>query len=252
MGVFVALKNGFVTILKNLKLWVLLVVISIVVMVLSIPFLQLILGPDVFKPGFTPLPATPGQLPKINWAAFIPFMIIGLLLQVFINAGSLGSIRDIVRTGSLNLSNFVTHAKKFFARILIFGIVMILIMLLIGVVFSFLAAIAGAVGKAVAPIGVLLGVLLIICGLGVLVLVGTYGSIGPAVIVSEDRGIGDGLTTAYSFLKKKLWSSIGLAVLLWIIIAVVGLINNTITRQNISPGLLFPIQLLFNFVNILG
>lgn len=245
MKILDAVKTGFTSIAKNIKLWILLAVISLVLMVVSIPILVAIFGQAVPQPGVTP---TPEQMANVRWGLFIPFVLVMVLLQTFINAGVVASVKDIIKNAGLNLSKFVTYAKKYFLRILSFGLIMLLAILALSVVFGFLGAIVGAIGNAVGALGAILGFLLAVLGLAVLIFVVIYGSFGPVVIVAEDKSVVKSLKAVLDFMKPRLLKTAGLAAILWIIFIVVAMINNFLTFQ--GGGVALVAQIITNVINI--
>ncbi|MFC1576415.1 hypothetical protein ACFL3J_01950 [Candidatus Omnitrophota bacterium] len=212
MGVFQAVASGFSTAAKSIKLWLLLVIISFVIMAVSIPIIIATFGPNAFQAGGAgPSPADvgPGGI-----AIFVIMIIVAIVVQVFLNAGTVGTLKDTVKSGSLNLGGFVANAKKLFVKFLIFGIVMFLIMALAMVVFILLGGVIGAIGNQVNILGIVLGLILFVIFAAVAVLLGSYGSLGPIVIAAEDKGLGEAMSKALAFLKANFWKVLGLLIVL--------------------------------------
>ena len=244
MGILQALKNGFGAISKNIKLLALMIVISIVIMVISIPMVIAVFGQAVFQPGVQP---TPEQMRNVNWALFVPFILLMILIQTFVNAGVVGSIKDIIKTNSFNLGNFLTHAKSLFVRFILFTVLVLIIMLVAGVVMTLIGAIIGAIGNAVAIIGAILGILLALLAIVVFVFLGIFGSLGPVVIAAEDTGTVAAMGKAVAFIKANKVKVVGLSVILWIGFVLIAIINNI--SAAFGP-LAIVIQIVMSVVNI--
>jgi len=211
MGVFEAIKNGFSVARKNLKLWLLLVVISFVLMAVSVPIAMAVLGPEAFQPGAAaPTPTDLGLGGGIVFGAMVIAMV---LVQIFVNAGTVGCIKNAVKTGSLNLANFVENAKKFFVRFFLFSIAMLIIMAIIFIALLLIGGLAGIIGNKVAILGGLLGIITFVAFVAAAICAGLYGAMGPIVIAAEDKSLIESMTKCLDFVKEKLWKIIALGLM---------------------------------------
>lgn len=246
MGVIQAIINGFTLVAKNFKLWGLMAVIAIGLMIITIPAITAIFGSAAgLQPGIAP---TPEDMAGINWFLLILFVIVMALVQTFINAGAVASIRDIIKTDTLNLGNFLPYAKKFFVRFILFGLVLVLIMLGIGLILALLMMIVGLIGNAVTFLGVVLGAVLFIAVLAVLILIGVCGTFGTVIIVCDDVGVIKALGKAVDFVKGKLWKAVGLLLILVVIMIILSWINNALAAQGGPTGMLS--QVIIGLINI--
>jgi len=236
MGVFQAIKSGFTVIANNLKLWVLYIGISVVLALITIPLVIAAFGGlSVFQPGFEP---SPEFWSNINWSLFIVVIIVSVILQTFINAGITGVIRDIVKTNSLNLNDFIKHGKSFFMRFLMFGLLMLGIALLFFIALMLIGTLVGLIGNAVGALGALLGIVLFIVFVVVVILLAVYGSIVPIAIVAEDKNVFESMGLGLNFIKDRLGKTVSLTLTLMVIFLLVGAINNFLSAQGGAIALL--------------
>ena len=227
MGVFEAIGKGIGLVAKNPKLFLLMIVISVVLILAGIPLLIAIFGPATMQAGGGAA-LTAEQLSKINWGLFILFILVSTIAQIFVNSGLVGLIKDMVKTGGCKLGNMLGHAKKYFLNFLLFAVIMMLVVAVIVLIIAILGIIAGAIGSKIAAIGVILGIIAGIIALAALVLMGIYGSFGPVVIVSEDKKALEAIKSIAGFLKGKMWKSIGLGTSYWAILILITVVNNLI------------------------
>jgi len=242
MGVFQALQNGFISVAKNIKLWLFIVAINVVLMLISYPVMALVFGRAGFQPGVNP---TPEQMASVNWPVFVIFIILMALVQTFVNSGTVGCVKDIIKTGTLDLGKFVEYASRFFMRFLGFTVLLLLIMVGVGIIFALLGSLAGVLGNAAAFIGIIFGIILAVIGIAVFALLGIYGSVGPVVIVADDKNLMESLGAAFNFVKAKLGALLGLAALLWLMFFAVYFVNNILVAIGSTA---FVLQIVLSFI----
>ena len=250
MGIIEAIKNGFVSIAKNMKLWFLLLVISLIVVAIGMPLLVRVFGPDIVKFGNTNL--TPDQMSNlnINWLLFAVLMIFLFSIQTFVNSGILGSVKDIVKTNTVSLANFLGYCKKYFGRLILYILVMTVAVLILMLIAIVIFGLIGNLGKANLTLGIILGIIAGLISIFLLILVGMYGSLVPIVIAAEDKGLGQSLTVPFKFIKEKFWPTMGLSGLLWTIIVVLMLSTRVLLLFGTNTIILITEQVIASIINI--
>lgn len=238
MGVFEALAKGFTAVNKNLMLWLLLVGVGIIMIIIAIPMLLAIFGPAVFQMAAQQPGAEQTLPPSVNWPLFIVFIIISFFFQVFVNAGTVGCVNDIVKTNTLKIGQFLKLASKYFLRYIIFSLVMLIlaIVIMIGFVFSLGGAAVMGRGGSVAP-AILVGVISGLISLAFFAVIGLLGSIIPVSIVSDEAGVIAAFGNAFSLLKKKFFKTFGLGLCLWLIFLILTAINYMMSLAGPAAGL---------------
>ncbi len=222
MGVFNALKNGFSVAAKNLKLWGVLVVINVILFILAIISMVAIMGPAMVNPANA---ANPPQPTTSQIVGMIIVVIIGFLIQLFINAGVVGSVRDAVKAGAVKLGDFFKYANKYFVRFVLFSLLMLAVVIVFGIIAALIIGLISALAKSAAAVAAIIGIILGIVGLIILVILGLYGSLVPVIIVSEEKNVGGSISNAAKFLGKKFWATLGLALLYWIMFLLLAFVN---------------------------
>jgi len=243
MGVFNALKSGFSIAAKNLKLWGVLVVINVILFILAIISLVAIMGPSMVNPANV---ANPPQPTASQIVGMIIVVVIGFLLQLFVNAGVVGSIRDAVKAGSVKLGDFLKYANKYFVRFVLFSLLMLVVVIVFGVIAALLIGLMASLAKGVAAI---LGIILGIVGLVILVILGLYGSLVPVIIVSDEKKVGDSIRSAAGLLGKKLWATLGLALIYWIMFLLLAFVNYIANLAG-TAALSIASQIVVSLINI--
>ncbi len=110
MGVIEAIKKGFVVAAKGMSLVAVLFVFNLVGNLATLPF--------------TPAPGA-----AVTAQATLPLLIISLifiLISIFIQGGSLGLVRDIVKEGKMKLSAMAQYGAKYYARLFVLGLIILL------------------------------------------------------------------------------------------------------------------------------
>src|SRR4030042_1494082 len=123
MSIGEAIENGFSQSVKLLRVALIFFVLNVIMGLISLPMAG---TENAQKPGVAAL----------SFALSVVFFVIFIFLQ----GGTLGLARDILKRGSHNMSNFVMYGKKYYMRIL--GLLLIYILIAIAVVL--LLALAGS------------------------------------------------------------------------------------------------------------
>ena len=144
--------------------------------------------------------------------------LVFFLIAIFMQGGIIGCIKELVKTGSMNLASFIGNSGKYFLRML--GVVLITILILLGwglLFFGLLAAMLPALKTAL----LILGLFFIIVMLILLIL--------PAyALVGSDLGAMAAIRKGVSVTVSNLLQVIGILVILILIGIVVMFIASFI------------------------
>lgn len=147
-----------------------------------------------------------------------------ILFTIFMQAGSLGYVRERLKAGTANLSSFVSSGGKYYLRILVIG----LIVGAVAIVFVLLASLALALlgggqaeGKRLLnALSIALAATLVIAGLYFILLM----FLAPYIAVGEERKAIESLKKSISTVKANFLRVLGLFGLLIVIGFVFGLV----------------------------
>ena len=210
MSIVAAVKKGFGVAVQNLRLILVLIAFNVIFNLVSIPFA-----------GQPPLAMGTGLA-----IAALAFSVIFILASIFIQGGVLGSLRDAVKAGAVNLANFVKYGGKFYARLLGLGVVMFLLILVVGLIAALIVAVSAPIANPIVS-GIAAGLAIIIGALGIYMILLLF--LSPYALVSGDVGVVAALKSSMQFVRKNLLNVIGLVVLLILISLGIGLIVTLIT-----------------------
>ena len=193
MGIGEAIKKGFGTAQKSMPLVALLFVFGV-----AFSLANLFLTPKGADPNAAPSPA------------IVVLGIVLIFLSIYLQAGSLGFVREFLKTGQATLGQFASSGGKYYLRILVLGIV---VSLIIGV-FVLLAALAVAFLKGnVAALGVMLAIFFGALGIYFVVML----FLSPYAVVVDEQGVGASLKTSMRLVKKNILTLLGMSALLILI-----------------------------------
>ena len=200
MSIGESIKKGFAITKKSGSLIVLLLVFSFI-----FNLIQVFLAPATTDPATPPPPAL-----ILAGAIFI-------FLSIYFQSGSMGFVRDLIKTGSASLSNFRASAGKYYIRLLLLGIV---VSILIGV-FVLLAALSmGFLKDKLAPVGVILAIFFGALGIYFVILL----FLAPYAVVVDEKGVGESIKISTKLVKKNILVLLGLSLLLVLIGFGIGLV----------------------------
>ena len=216
MKIFQAIGSGISVTTRNLRLILWLTIFQVVSGVLT-----MVLAPGV---------ATVG--PEQNPFALIPWwfwiwVLIVLFVGVFFQSGVLTYLKEAARSGTSNWEQFLEGAKKFFLRILLFGLLFLVAIVIAAVLVVIISGMFGLIfgGGSEATGGTVAVIFSILLGLGIFV-----GSIflifSPMAIVVGDEKLFVGVMKSIQLVIKYFWRSLGLYVLL---VACIFLANLIVT-----------------------
>ncbi|MEA3328381.1 MAG: hypothetical protein U9Q08_01355 [Candidatus Omnitrophota bacterium] len=227
MGTKEAIKKGFMLAGKNWVLVGVLFLLNIFSNLIGLPLKSI-------KEGVSP------SLSESSLA--IGVIIIFLFLSIFVQAGLLGSVRDIIKKGSTRLNNLFSSGKKFFWRLLGLGM---LIGLIIGLLVIFCQ---GTLALADRVIG---NTILKSLGFFIYMILGIITACvsilffySPYVLVAEECGIIESVRKSVGFARKFLGSAMGTLALMMLMIigatVVVGilLVPVAVSQRQMIGGIL--------------
>ena len=246
MGILDALTSGFSIAAKNLKLWGILLVINVILLILVIIAIVGIIGPAVINA------TNAATIPQPTTSQIICIAVVVLiffLIQLFVNSGIVGCVRDIVKTGVANLGDLVKYANKYFVRFVLFAILMLAIVIIFSIIVTLIIGLLSLLAKSAAVTAIALGVIVAIVAAIILAIVGLYSSLVPVIIVSEERGVGGAINGATKLLGKKFWATLGLTVVYWIMFLSLVLINYASSLSGVA-AISAVSQIMVSFINI--
>ncbi|MFA5143542.1 MAG: hypothetical protein WC522_05190 [Candidatus Omnitrophota bacterium] len=123
-GVLEAIKRGFGIATKSLGLVLVLIIFNLIGNLTSMPF--------AVQPGQTP--------PPEMMVGAIIFTIVFILISIFIQGGALGLVRDTIKEGKMKLGSFISYGAKYYLKLLVLGILIVLIIGIVALVAALLIA----------------------------------------------------------------------------------------------------------------
>ncbi|MDD5422770.1 MAG: hypothetical protein WC592_07055 [Candidatus Omnitrophota bacterium] len=127
VGILEAIKKGFGLATKNIMLVAILFAFNLIGSLTSMPFA----APATAEAG-----AAAPQLP----VAAVIFSIVFILISIFFQGATIGLVRDAIKAGKMQLSNFVSYGMKYYLRLLVLGILIILIVAVVALVIGLIIA----------------------------------------------------------------------------------------------------------------
>ena len=204
MSIGESIQKGFSTTKKGMPLVGLLFVFGFIFNLVNV-----MMVPKTPEPNAAPSPA------------LIVFGVIFIFLSIFFQAGSMGFVRDLIKTGKASLGSFTSAGGKYYLRLLMLGIV---VSLIIGV-FVLLAALAVAFLKdKLAPIGVVLAIFFGALGLYFVVML----FLSPYAAVVDEKRVGESIKLSTKLVKKNILTLLGLSAILIVIGFGIGMLLGAI------------------------
>ena len=203
MGIGESVKKGFGAAKKSMSLVTLLFVFGFIFNLVTV-----FLGPKPPAPGAQPVPPSP---------ILIVAGVLFIFLSIFLQAGSMGYIRELIKTGSAKMSSFSASGGKYYVRLLLLGIV---VSLIIGI-FVLLAALGYTFLKeSMAPLGIAIAIFF--GALGIYFVIMFF--LSPYAAVVDEQGVGASLKLSMKLVKKNILTLLGLSAVLIVIGFGIGLV----------------------------
>ena len=209
MGVIEAIRKGFGVASKNMGLVLILFIFNLIWNLASIPFVG---------------PAATAR-PDLAAIAVI-ISIVFILMSIFVQSGALALVRDYVKHGKMALGSFAGYGLKYYIRLFLLGL---LIVLIIGVI-GMLAALIVFATTPLNNTAVTIIAAIIAIGIGV---VGVYYilllMLSPYTIVCDELGVIEGMKKSIKVVRRSLGRIILLLVLLILISMGLGFLVGLLT-----------------------
>ncbi|MBI3316115.1 MAG: hypothetical protein HYZ87_03985 [Candidatus Omnitrophica bacterium] len=215
MGIIESIKKGFSVARHSLDL---LVVLSLFSFVWNL--INLYIAPNLETPA-----------PPVQFSAGIVIAsILFILASIFMQAGSLGYIRDHVKSGSAALSGFTASGAKYYAPLFILGLIIAAIV----VAFVLVAALVTAFLNNV--IGVILAV--VIAGVGIYAALLLF--LAPYGVVARDHKAMVALKESIQLVRANILKILGIGAILILIGFAIGLVTGIVFGLlSAAQGLVF-------------
>lgn len=211
MKVLDAIKKGLDIASKNLNLVLIVFIFNAIWNIAVVPFTPE--TPTVLGAGVAMSPML-----GILSAVFI-------LASIFIQGGVLGSVRDAVKAGKAEVAKFVGYGKKFYLRLLMLALLIILIVAIFGFIVTMIVAASAPTQNGVL-IALTTVLALAIGAAGIFAILLLF--LSPYILVIEDLGVMDAVKASIEFTKKILVKILGLGALLILIGFGVGFVTGII------------------------
>jgi len=187
MGTLEVVKKGFTLSFKLVNIILIFFVFNVIIGLINMPV-------TTTNPGDAPPPVSP---------LAIASSIIFFFLFIFLQGGAMASVKDLIKTGTASLSNFMDYGKKYYLRIL--GLLLLYILIAVGVVLILALISAGVLllGDNVATRSIV-AVIVTVVAIGII----TFLVYPIYVVVVEDCGpieaLKKGIQTSKANFKKTL------------------------------------------------
>lgn len=194
-----AVKKGFGVATKNLGLVSILFVFNLIWNLASIP-----------------LAAATGagtQTPQLNIGVLL-FSILFILISIFVQSGSMGTVRDYIKEGRAKLAGFAAYGLKYYLRILSIGVIIMAIIVAVALIAALIvAATAPVKNTAITAVAAILAIIIGAIGLYFVVLL----MLSPYILVCDEAGVINSMKKSVATVRKALG---GVLLLLLVIILI--------------------------------
>jgi hypothetical protein len=156
-----------------------------------------------------------GTTPPTNQASVMAIIvgIVFVLISIFMQAGSMGYVRDRLKTGKANLSGFAAAGGKYYLRLLLIGF-------LISAVIGLFVLIGALLVTFLQTVGTVLAVILGIVGLYVVLLM----FLAPYGVVVDEKGAISSIKQSMRLVTQNILKVAGIGIILILIAFGFGLL----------------------------
>lgn len=207
MGVIEAIRKGFGVAAKSMSLIAVLFVFNLAGNLATLPF--------------TPAPGA-AALPQ----AAMPLLLISLVfivLSIFVQGGSLGLVRDVIKEGKMKLGVMLGYGTRYFVRLLTLGVIILLFTVIVALVSGLLIAITAPLNNAVITAIVVAAVIAVVLVAALYFFIPFI--LSPYAVVCDDLGAIDALKKGIAVGRRpfvKVFTLLALVILLVLIALGVG------------------------------
>ena len=199
MGIFESVKKGFSVAASSLP-----VVLALFVFGFAFNLVNLALIPQNLTPNTPPSPA------------MIAAGVVFVFLTIFMQAGSMGYVRDKIKQGNAAFSNFFSAGAKYYVKILLLSLI---IALVIGAFVLLAALVMAVLGQKMQYVA--MGIAIVIAAIGIYALFLLF--FAPYIAINEEKGIGASLSGSIRTVRANILKVVAISLLLILIGFVVGL-----------------------------
>ena len=200
MGIVESIKKGFSTAVSSLP-----VVLVLFVFGFIFNLINMTLAPQAQAPN------APPSIPMI--AAGVVF----ILLTVFMQAGSMGYVRDKIKQGSASFANFTGSASKYYVRILLLSLV---IALIIGAFVLLAALVVALLGQKAQYVAI--GIAIVIASIGIYTLILLF--FAPYIAIVNEQGVAASLKESVKVVRANILKVVSISLILIAIGFAIGLV----------------------------
>lgn len=216
MGIMEAIKKGFGIATRNFGLVLVLIGFNLIANLISIPLAR------------TAMPATPpaaGTVPPPAPGAII-FSLVFILVSILFQGGSLGLIRDAVKQGAIKIVDILSYGFKYYLRLLLLGILIVLIIAIAGISAALIVAATGPLNNT--AITVVASFFAIIIGALAVYLI-LLLMMSPYALVCDESGVIQSMKKSISVVRKNIWKVLGLLIVVILISLGIGFVVGLLT-----------------------
>lgn len=207
MGVIEAIKRGFGIASKGLGLMVVLFIFNLISNLAALPFTP--------APGATAAPEAALPLLAIS--------LVFIVISIFVQGGALGLIKDIIKEGSMKLAAMAQYGAKYFVRLLLLGILILLFVVIVALAAGIIIAVTAPLNNPVVT------AVAIVIAIGIAVVTGLYFFIpfilSPYAVICDEAGAIEALKKSIAIGRtpfSRVFSLLALTILLILIALGVG------------------------------
>jgi hypothetical protein len=201
MGVIGAIGKGFKVTTKSMSIVFVLFLFNVIGSVASLPFASVAPGAAV--------------TPQLTAGALI-FSLAFILISIFIQGGTLGCIRDVVKEGKMKLVAMLQYGLKYYLRLLGIGVLIVLIIAIVALVAGLLIAVTAPLNNPVITIIAVVLAIAIAIAIGLLLFIPL--TLSPYALVCDELGVVDSMRKALDTAKKPFTRTLFLLLLIALLV----------------------------------
>jgi hypothetical protein len=143
-----------------------------------------------------------------------------ILISIFIQGGTLGLVRDVIKEGSVKLASFVSYGLKYYFRLLLLGLLIILIVAVVALIAALLiAGTAPLNNNVITTIAVIIAILIgIVAGLLYFIPL----TLSPYALICEELSIIASMKKALKVAKHP-FSRVFLLLILFVLLILISI-----------------------------
>ena len=200
MGILESVKKGFSVAASSLPVALVLFIFGFIFSLINIALL-----PQTQASNASPSPA------------MIAAGLVFVLVTVFMQAGSMGYVREKIKQGNVTFSSFLSMGSKYYVKILCLSLV---IALIIGAFVLVAALVVAVLGQKMQYLA--MGIAIVIAAIGIYVLILLF--FAPYIAINEEKGVTASLKESVRVVRANILKVVLLALLLIAIGFLVGVL----------------------------